>query len=153
MLLILSFLIGNIIVARYLEKRMHVASICHTVLFTILLVYILLLTDNSILVSSYKYLLGEKVYEILKELIAIESKGSLLRMSLIGVIEAVLVMIDTMVVSKYINRVAKKAVVRIKRRFRIKETKTITQIDEEETETKEGIIERKYINYCKFIIW
>ncbi len=152
MLSILSFLVANIVIARYLEKRMHVASICHAVVFSILLVYALLLADNEILVNSYKFLLGESTYEVLKELVALQSKGSMLRVCSLAVLEAAMVMIDIVVVGKYVGKVAHRAVGIVKRRLGIKETKIIEDIITEEEIAEEEIIEKRYISFCKFII-
>ena len=69
MLLLVIYSILNIIIARWLDKRMHFAMVCHTILFVISSLYLLFVWDNPYIINIFKKILSENNYNILVDVI------------------------------------------------------------------------------------
>ena len=65
MWLVLYFII-SIIIARYLDKKMRVATVFHSIMFIIITCYLLLLSNTSFIVNAFEHLLGEDTYNTFK---------------------------------------------------------------------------------------
>lgn len=69
MLLLVIYSILNIIIARWLDKRMHFAMVCHSILFVISSLYLLFVWDNPYIINIFKKILSENNYNILVDVI------------------------------------------------------------------------------------
>lgn len=72
MLLILLYFLASIIIARYLSKKMKIASVVHSIFFIVITVFMLLICDTKFISDFWKNVFGEDSYKTLYD--AISSK-------------------------------------------------------------------------------
>lgn len=136
------FIIASIIISRFLEKKMKVASICYTIMFILLLTYFMLILDIDIIIN----IIGINEYKIIKE--ALIGEYNINTLMILEIIIIVLFIISLIISITKIKEGIEEIVRNKQNKIKVIKEK-IKKIIEEQEENKES--KRIYISYCKFI--
>ena len=116
MWLVLYFII-SIIIARYLDKKMRVATVFHSIMFIIITCYLLLLSNTSFIVNAFEHLLGKDTYNIFKEALYEYNTYFSAEISAFAVIESILLTLTVVVLSVTAVKVVNKTIELFKHGF------------------------------------
>ena len=64
MLWLIVYFLVSVVIARWLEKKMRIAAVFHSIMFTIITMYLLLVSNVSVISNMFKYFMGDSEYEI-----------------------------------------------------------------------------------------
>ena len=142
------YFVISIIIARWLDKRMRVAAIFHSVMFIFITVYLLLLSNTSFIVNAFESILGPNTYTTFKEALYDCHSHFSSEISVFAIIESVLLSLTIVVLSVTAVKVIDKTIKLFEHEFLIlKELLTKTEHNLAETLQSKKI----YLVFCRLL--
>lgn len=99
MLWLILYCVLSVIIARWLEKRMRLAAIFHSIMFVIITIYLLLLCDARYLVNAFELLLGKESYEAFKDALLTSYYAYSFEISVFAILEMMLLFLSIIVLA------------------------------------------------------
>lgn len=118
MLFILYYFIISVIIARFLEKRMHIAAIFHSVLFIITTLYLLIICNNYYISSLFKHILSENTFNQIRYAITNVININEFEISSVIVIELIMLLLTILLLSITFIKVIKINIKLLNRNFK-----------------------------------
>ena len=145
--LIVYFLI-SVVIARWLEKKMRIAAVFHSIMFIIITMYLLLVSNVSVISNMFKYFMGDSAYEIFRSTLLDKYRINSYEISVFIILEFILLVLSVLVL-------AISAVVIIKDSLEIVKRK-LGFFKKEEAHTKYILVERHYakkiyLHFCRLL--
>ena len=110
MLWLILYCVLSVIIARWLEKRMRLAAIFHSIMFVIITIYLLLLCDARYLVNAFELLLGKESYEAFKDALLTSYYAYSFEISVFAILEMMLLFLSIIVLAVTAVTVIEKAI-------------------------------------------
>lgn len=110
MIWLILYCVLSVIIARWLEKRMRMAAVFHSIMFIIVTVYLLLLCDARYIVNAFEYLLGKESYEAFKEALLTSYYAYSFEISVFAILEMMLLFLSIIVLAVTAVKLVEEAV-------------------------------------------
>lgn len=123
MLLLTIYFLLSALIAKWLDKRMRVATICHNVMFVFITIYLLLLSDNPYISNMFINIMGENEYDIFISALVSPMQFNTIEISSFVIIEIVVLLLSLVVLSYTAVSVIRRTYTSLKKTINIWESK------------------------------
>ncbi|CCY07224.1 MAG: hypothetical protein SOY54_01720 [Bacilli bacterium] len=148
MLWLIVYFLVSVVIARWLEKKMRIAAVFHSIMFTIITMYLLLVSNVSVISNMFKYFMGDSEYEIFRSALLDKYRINSYEISVFIILEFILLVLSVLVL-------AVSAVVIIKDSLEIVKRK-LGFFKKQEAHTKYILVEwhyaeKIYLHFCRLL--
>lgn len=117
MLWLIVYFLVSVVIARWLEKKMRIAAIFHSIMFIVITMYLLLVSDVSFISNMFKYILGSEEYEIFKSALLDKYRINSYEISVFIILEFILLVLSVLVLAISAVVIIKETLGIVKRRL------------------------------------